>query len=186
MGSPMDEDGDDNGDRRRRSRREDKRNGDREGRRELKYDRRGDNDYEDKYDREYGRDRGRSERTRDSDEEENEEDEDQRRGKRGLEKDSKDGSPDRKRPVRVGLQGTIDITFRLLVPTSRVGFIIGKQGAHINTIREDTGAKIRIAPSAPGLDERIITVECRVDDVTEWSPAEEALMRIFKHTIHRL
>lgn len=38
-----------------------------------------------------------------------------------------------------------EVLFRLLVPANRVGKLIGKQGMHIKQLRDETGARIRIA-----------------------------------------
>ncbi|XP_060172978.1 KH domain-containing protein HEN4-like isoform X2 [Lycium barbarum] len=48
--------------------------------------------------------------------------------------------------------------FRILCPADKTGGLIGKGGAIIRQVREETGAKIRIDDSLSGCDERVIVV----------------------------
>lgn len=48
--------------------------------------------------------------------------------------------------------------FRILCPASKTGGLIGKGGAIIRQVREETGAKIRIDESTPGAEERVIYI----------------------------
>ncbi|XP_015061704.1 KH domain-containing protein At4g18375 isoform X1 [Solanum pennellii] len=48
--------------------------------------------------------------------------------------------------------------FRILCPADKTGGVIGKGGAIIRQLREETGAKIRIDDSLAGCDERVIVV----------------------------
>lgn len=48
--------------------------------------------------------------------------------------------------------------FRILCPADKTGGVIGKGGAIIRQVREETGAKIRIDDSLSGCDERVIVV----------------------------
>lgn len=48
--------------------------------------------------------------------------------------------------------------FRILCPADKTGGVIGKGGAIIRQLREETGAKIRIDDSLSGCDERVIVV----------------------------
>ncbi|XP_024518635.1 KH domain-containing protein HEN4 [Selaginella moellendorffii] len=48
--------------------------------------------------------------------------------------------------------------FRILCPASRIGSVIGKGGSIIKTLRQQTGAKIKIADAIPGSDERVIII----------------------------
>ena len=57
--------------------------------------------------------------------------------------------------------------FRLLCPTTRIGRVIGKEGRVIKAIREDTGARIKVAPPTPGSDERVILVASGGDEVAD-------------------
>lgn len=48
--------------------------------------------------------------------------------------------------------------FRLLCPASKSGGVIGKGGAVIMQIRQETGAKVKVEDTIPGCDERIIII----------------------------
>ncbi|RDX79416.1 RNA-binding KH domain-containing protein RCF3, partial [Mucuna pruriens] len=50
------------------------------------------------------------------------------------------------------------VVFRLLCPVSRIGSVIGKGGAIISQIRQETGVKVKIEEAVPGCDERVITI----------------------------
>ncbi|KAJ3128400.1 RNA binding protein, heterogenous nuclear RNP-K like protein [Irineochytrium annulatum] len=49
-------------------------------------------------------------------------------------------------------------TQTLSIPTDMVGCVIGKAGAFINSIRRQSGAKLRIGEAAEGASERVITI----------------------------
>ncbi|XP_059640671.1 KH domain-containing protein HEN4 [Cornus florida] len=48
--------------------------------------------------------------------------------------------------------------FRILCPGNRTGSVIGKGGAIVRQLREETGAKIRIDDYIPGCEERVIVI----------------------------
>ncbi|XP_052205228.1 KH domain-containing protein HEN4 [Diospyros lotus] len=92
------------------------------------------------------------------------------------------------------------VLFRLLCHVSRIGGVIGKSGAVIKQLQQDTAAKIRVGESPPGIDVRVITLiasnslnkklalkpsnEEEADSVTEVvSPAQEALIRVFERIL---
>ncbi|KAF2324206.1 hypothetical protein GH714_010007 [Hevea brasiliensis] len=50
------------------------------------------------------------------------------------------------------------VVFRILCPASKTGSIIGKGGAIISQIRQETGAKVRIEETVPGCDERVVVI----------------------------
>ncbi|XP_065881277.1 KH domain-containing protein HEN4-like [Euphorbia lathyris] len=50
------------------------------------------------------------------------------------------------------------VVFRILCPASKTGGIIGKGGAIISQIRQETGAKVRVEESVPGCDERVVII----------------------------
>ncbi|KAJ1391951.1 K-like proteiny domain [Sesbania bispinosa] len=50
------------------------------------------------------------------------------------------------------------VVFRLLCPVSRIGSVIGKGGAIVSQIRQETGVKVKIEEPVPGCDERVITI----------------------------
>ncbi|KAL6010888.1 hypothetical protein ACLOJK_001330 [Asimina triloba] len=51
-----------------------------------------------------------------------------------------------------------DTIYRILCPGKKIGSVIGKGGSIINALREETGAKIRVADTIPGVDERVIII----------------------------
>lgn len=51
--------------------------------------------------------------------------------------------------------------YRILCPASKTGSIIGKAGSIIKSIRQDTGASIRIEDAVYGCDERVVTVSAK-------------------------
>eukprot|EP00850_Spirogloea_muscicola_P021313 SM000244S08548 [mRNA] locus=s244:111786:114192:- [translate_table: standard] len=83
-----------------------------------------------------------------------------------------------KRHAAAGSGPTVEASFRLLVPAKRVGSIIGKQGATVKQLREDTGAKIKITDSVPAADERVVLVSSLDEEGQPWSAAMEALLRL--------
>ncbi|UZJ54447.1 hypothetical protein CBS101457_003767 [Exobasidium rhododendri] len=60
-----------------------------------------------------------------------------------------------------------NIAIRALIVTGDASVIIGKQGKHINEIREKSGAKLTISESLPGNPERILTVAGPLDAVSK-------------------
>ncbi|GJP46400.1 hypothetical protein CLOM_g5692 [Closterium sp. NIES-68] len=91
-----------------------------------------------------------------------------------------------------------DVVFRILCPQARIGSLLGKHGAIIQSIRESTGARLKLADPMPGTDERVIIVSARsdknyrsgddparddggdkaADRPDDWSVAQEALIRV--------
>eukprot|EP00744_Colponema_vietnamica_P000140 GILI01000266.1.p2 GENE.GILI01000266.1~~GILI01000266.1.p2 ORF type:complete len:385 (+),score=144.43 GILI01000266.1:104-1156(+) len=57
------------------------------------------------------------------------------------------------------------IVLKLLVPNAFAGAIIGKQGANIKQLREESSAKVQIQESVPGHFERLVTVSGNYTDV---------------------
>lgn len=79
----------------------------------------------------------------------------------------------------MGKRGPIipDTSLRILVPASRTGSIIGKGGEYIQSLRQETGAKIKIANTMPGCEERAVHItspESNCDMV----PSQEALLKL--------
>ncbi|KAH9300057.1 hypothetical protein KI387_011640 [Taxus chinensis] len=71
-----------------------------------------------------------------------------------------------------------DVVFRIVVPSREIGKVIGKQGAKIKIIREETCANIKIADPIAPLEERVIIISSKDKENEEKSPAEHALIRI--------
>ena len=55
--------------------------------------------------------------------------------------------------------------------SAQVGGVIGKAGAIVKAIRDETGARIRVVEGVPNCDERVIVVSSRNDPA---SPANSA------------
>lgn len=60
-----------------------------------------------------------------------------------------------------------NISMRALIVTGDASIIIGKQGKHINEIRDKSGAKLTISDSIPGNPERILIVSGQLDAVSK-------------------
>lgn len=82
--------------------------------------------------------------------------------------------------------------FKILCPADKTGGLIGKGGATIRQVREETGAKIRIDDSLSGCDERVIVIiaNCNVDELSNSavndessSQAQRALIRVFERIL---
>lgn len=59
------------------------------------------------------------------------------------------------------------IHLRCLIVTQDASIIIGKAGAHVNEIREKSGAKVMVSESIPGNPERILNVSGPLDAVSK-------------------
>ncbi|GLJ29439.1 hypothetical protein SUGI_0580380 [Cryptomeria japonica] len=71
-----------------------------------------------------------------------------------------------------------DVVFRVVVPSHEIGKVIGKQGAKIKVLREETGAKIKIADPVAPQEERVIIISSKDEEKEDKSAAENALIRI--------
>lgn len=71
----------------------------------------------------------------------------------------------------------MDTVFRLLVPAERAGNIIGRGGDHIQRIRTETGARIKVYGSADDVEERLICVYSSEDASSQYCAAQDALVR---------
>jgi len=58
---------------------------------------------------------------------------------------------------------------RCLIVTQDASIIIGKGGAHVNEIREKSGARVMVSESIPGNPERILNVSGPLDAVSKVS-----------------
>ncbi|KAH7287540.1 hypothetical protein KP509_32G061200 [Ceratopteris richardii] len=56
-----------------------------------------------------------------------------------------------------------ETVFKLLCPAAKTGSIIGKGGSIIKSIRQDTGAMIRIEDAVFGCDERVVIISIKED-----------------------
>ncbi|XP_059665704.1 KH domain-containing protein At4g18375 [Cornus florida] len=82
------------------------------------------------------------------------------------------------------------IVYRILCPDGLIGSVIGKSGKVINSIRQESRAKIRVVDPFPGSKDRVITIYCYVKDKEEVEvdeefddkgplcPAQDALLKV--------
>ncbi|KAF3782257.1 RNA-binding KH domain-containing protein PEPPER [Nymphaea thermarum] len=73
-----------------------------------------------------------------------------------------------------------DSVFRLIVPVSKVGSIIGRKGELIKKMCEDSRARIRILEGPLGSSDRIVLVYGKEEPDAKMSPAMDAALRVFK------
>ncbi|ORZ35101.1 hypothetical protein BCR44DRAFT_1382812, partial [Catenaria anguillulae PL171] len=59
------------------------------------------------------------------------------------------------------------LTLRALVTTKEAGVVIGKQGANIKSIREDSNARINISEHVQGVHERILSITGAIEEVAK-------------------
>lgn len=57
-----------------------------------------------------------------------------------------------------GNSDAADTVYRVLCPAKKIGGVIGKGGGIVKALREQTQAKITVADSVPGTDERVILI----------------------------
>jgi heterogeneous nuclear rnp K-like protein len=71
------------------------------------------------------------------------------------------------------------IHMRCLIVTQDASIIIGKGGAHVNEIREKSGARVMVSESIPGNPERILNVSGPLDAVSKVRLARLGVLLIF-------
>lgn len=88
------------------------------------------------------------------------------------------------------------IVYRILCPVGAIGGVIGKSGKVINTIRQETRAKVKVVDPFPGAKHRVITIYCYVkqkeefevdDDLDDKKPlcaAQDALLKVHSAIIN--
>ncbi|GMN43200.1 hypothetical protein TIFTF001_012407 [Ficus carica] len=87
-------------------------------------------------------------------------------------------------------QGDELIVYRILCPVGVIGSVIGKSGKVINSIRQESRAKIKVVDPFPGANHRVLTIYCYVrekdeveieDEFNERRPlcaAQDALLKV--------
>jgi heterogeneous nuclear rnp K-like protein len=70
-------------------------------------------------------------------------------------------------PSSVATPPSAHIHMRCLIVTQDASIIIGKGGAHVNEIREKSGARVMVSESIPGNPERILNVSGPLDAVSK-------------------
>ncbi|KAL8113229.1 hypothetical protein AgCh_020522 [Apium graveolens] len=65
------------------------------------------------------------------------------------------------------------VVYRILCPDKVIGSVIGKSGKVINTIRQDSRAKVKVVDPFPGAKDRVLTVYCYVKEKVDVEVDEE-------------
>ncbi|CAK7345723.1 unnamed protein product [Dovyalis caffra] len=74
-----------------------------------------------------------------------------------------------------------DCVFRLIVPVTKVGSIIGRKGDLIKKLCDDTRARVRILDGPPNTPDRVVLISGKEEPEAPLSAAMDAAIRIFKH-----
>lgn len=61
----------------------------------------------------------------------------------------------------------LEIALRSLVTSREAGILIGKGGQSVSNIREETDVKIGVNKMLPGVNERIVTVNGKLENVAK-------------------
>ncbi|KAL8129510.1 hypothetical protein V2J09_018665 [Rumex salicifolius] len=122
-------------------------------------------------------------------------------GKRPRPQRDNDGNNknQRRRTDRDDIGGDELIVYRILCPDGLIGSVIGKGGKVINSIRQETRAKVKVVDPFPGAKERVIIVYCYVkekedvdvdngyfSDREPLCPAQAALLKLHAAISHSL
>lgn len=82
------------------------------------------------------------------------------------------------------------VVYRILCPDGVIGSVIGKNGKVINSIRQESRAKVKVVDPFPGAKDRVITIYCYVrekedvevdeefNDNEPLCPAQDALLKV--------
>ncbi|MQL98946.1 hypothetical protein Taro_031662 [Colocasia esculenta] len=120
-----------------------------------------------------------------------------KRPRNTTQKDNVDGKHQKKRPInRENPNDGELVVYRLLCPDNVIGSVIGKGGKVINSLRQETHAKIKVVDPFPGANERVITIYCYVKekesmnvdehDMEPLCPAQDALLRVHDAIVNAL
>ncbi|RZR89206.1 hypothetical protein BHM03_00016896 [Ensete ventricosum] len=118
-------------------------------------------------------------------------------GKRHQRDNDNEGKQQKKRlGNNDGTRDSELVVYRILCPLGVIGSVIGKSGKIINSIRQETNAKIKIVDPFPGADKRVITIYCYVKDknpvdvdediLRPLCPAQDALLKIHDAIVNAL
>lgn len=76
--------------------------------------------------------------------------------------------------------------FRILVPTPKVGGIIGRKGEFIKKMCEESKARIKVLDGPPVAPERIVLISAKEETNASISPAMDGLLRVHKRIVDGL
>ncbi|XP_021768703.1 KH domain-containing protein At4g18375-like [Chenopodium quinoa] len=109
---------------------------------------------------------------------------------RGQRENYGDSKNQRRRTDKEEKGGDELIAYRILCPDTVIGSVIGRAGKVINSIRQETRAKVKVVDPFPGAKERVITIYCYVKEKLDIEfdeeytnnaplcPAQDALLRM--------
>ncbi|KAJ8472188.1 hypothetical protein OPV22_026531 [Ensete ventricosum] len=117
-------------------------------------------------------------------------------GKRQQRDPDNEGAQQKKRLGNKDFISDELVVYRVLCPAGVIGSVIGKSGKVINSIRQETNAKIKVVNPFLGVDKRVITIYCYVkdkspvdvdDDVLQpLCPAQDALLKVHDAIVNAL
>ncbi|XP_024032920.1 KH domain-containing protein HEN4 isoform X3 [Morus notabilis] len=76
-----------------------------------------------------------------------------------------------------------EVVFRLLCSNYAAGSVIGKKGAIVRALENETGATIRFAAPTTGSIERIVTISALENLGSGFSPAQNAVILVFARSV---
>ncbi|XP_058069411.1 KH domain-containing protein HEN4-like isoform X2 [Magnolia sinica] len=76
-----------------------------------------------------------------------------------------------------------EVAFRFLCSNDKVGGVIGKGGTIVKALQNETGACISVGSSVAESEERVITVSAMEDPESRYSPAQNAVVRVFVRSV---
>ncbi|KAL6218349.1 hypothetical protein ACLB2K_011563 [Fragaria x ananassa] len=76
-----------------------------------------------------------------------------------------------------------EVTFRILCANDRAGGVIGKGGAIVRALQNETGATISVGGSVADSDERLITITASQNPESRYSPAQKAVVLVFSRSV---
>lgn len=112
-------------------------------------------------------------------------------GKRGRSHYDGDNKNQKRRANDRDEKGNDEIVaYRILCPNEVIGSVIGKSGKVINSIRQETRARIKVVDPFPGAKDRVITIYCYIKEKEEVEvddeyndreplcPAQDAIVKV--------
>eukprot|EP00262_Sarcandra_glabra_P002820 TRINITY_DN131_c0_g1_i1.p1 TRINITY_DN131_c0_g1~~TRINITY_DN131_c0_g1_i1.p1 ORF type:complete len:487 (-),score=101.89 TRINITY_DN131_c0_g1_i1:278-1609(-) len=101
--------------------------------------------------------------------------------KRGRDDDLGVGGGEKRWPGWPG-----ETVLRILVPSQKVGGIIGRKGEFIKRMCEETRARIKILDGPPGTPERAVMISAKEEQDASIPPAMDGLLRVHKRIVDGL
>eukprot|EP00803_Ostreobium_quekettii_P001382 evm.model.scf_216.3 EVM.evm.TU.scf_216.3 scf_216:34271-35665(+) len=94
-----------------------------------------------------------------------------------------DGREHKRPQVEASNGADRETVYRILVPASRVGAVIGKQGAIVREIRLQTKSRIRVCEGVREWEERVVVVSAKDASREDTNQAQCALMEVHKRVL---